>query len=134
MVIVVEQPAPSYNIMMAIIGGVIAAVSLTLYYVFQKKVLNYLEEVWSIVHFWKSTFVFITVTMPESLAFVGGTLVAGGVFYDFVEYDNFNGLCPYGPKSFLLRHTSIYGFALAGLLVGFGARVMHGDIHAHGYS
>ena len=43
-------------------------------------------------------------------------------------------MSPYGPKSFLLRHTSIYGFALSGLLVGFGARVMHGDIHAHGYS
>ena len=54
MVIIVEQPGPSYNILMPIIGGVIAAISLTLYYVSQKKMLNYLEEVWSIVHFWKS--------------------------------------------------------------------------------
>jgi len=61
-------------------------------------------------------------------------LVAGGVFYDWVGYDNYNGMSPYGPKTFLLRHTSVYGFALAGLLVGIGARMMHGGIHAHGYS
>jgi len=120
--------------MMAVIGGVISAVSLTFYYIFQKKVLNYLEEVWSIVNFWKSTFRFIKVTMPESLAFVAGTLVAGGVFYDWVQYNNLYGLCPYGQKSYLLTHTSVYGFAFSGLLVGLGAKFMHGDIHSHGYS
>lgn len=56
MVIIVEQPGPSYNILWAVIGAIIASVSVTFYYIFQKKVLNYLEEVWSIVHFWKSTF------------------------------------------------------------------------------
>lgn len=72
--------------------------------------------------------------MPESLAFIGGTLVAGGVFFQWVGYGNYSGLAPYGPKPFLLRHTSIYGFALSGLLVGLGARIMHGDFHAHAYS
>jgi len=72
--------------------------------------------------------------MPEALAFVGGTLVAGGIFCDWIGHGNEAGISPFGPKVFLLRHTSVYGFALAGLLVGFGARLMHGDIHAHGYS
>lgn len=43
MVIVVEQTGPSQNILWAVIGGIIAAVSVTFYYIFQKKVLNYLE-------------------------------------------------------------------------------------------
>jgi hypothetical protein len=72
--------------------------------------------------------------MPESLAFIGGTLVAGGAFFHWVGYGNYAGLAPYGPKPFLLRHTSIYGFALSGLLVGLGARIMHGEFYAHGYS
>jgi hypothetical protein len=29
---------------------------------------------------------FITVTMPEALAFCGGTLTAGGVFYDWMGH------------------------------------------------
>lgn len=72
--------------------------------------------------------------MPESLAFVGGTLAAGGVFYDWIGYGDMGGINPYGPKSFLLRHTSVYGFALSGLLVGIGARMMHGGFYAHSYS
>lgn len=56
MAIIVESPAPSYNILWALVGSLIAAISVVLYYVGQKKVLNYLEEVWSIAHFWKSTF------------------------------------------------------------------------------
>lgn len=84
--------------------------------------------------FGKVFFLFIKVTMPEALAFCGGTLVAGGVFCDWIGHENVAGISPFGPKVFLLRHTSVYGFALAGLLVGFGARMMHGGIHAHGYS
>ena len=72
--------------------------------------------------------------MPEALSFVGGTLLAGGVFGQTIGHGNASGISPFGPKVFLLRHTSVYGFALAGLLVGFGARLMHGDIHAHAYS
>lgn len=65
---------------------------------------------------------------------MGGTLLAGGVFCQWIGHGNASGISPFGPKVFLLRHTSVYGFALAGLLVGFGARMMHGGIHAHGYS
>lgn len=54
MAFAVDQSGPSQNVVWAVIGGIIAAVSVTFYYIFQKKVLNYLEEVWSIVHFWKS--------------------------------------------------------------------------------
>lgn len=72
--------------------------------------------------------------MPEALAFCGGALLAGGVFCDWIGHGTEWGITPYGPKVFLLRHTSVYGFALAGLLVGFGARLMHGDIYAHGFS
>ncbi len=72
--------------------------------------------------------------MPEALAFCGGTLVAGGVFCDWIGHGNVAGISPFGPKVFLLRHTSVYGFALAGLLVGLGARMMHGGLYAHGYS
>lgn len=65
---------------------------------------------------------------------MGGTLVAGGVFYDWIGYGNLDGITPYGPKSLLLRHTSVYGFALSGLFVGAGARMMHGGFIAHAYS
>lgn len=59
MAIIVESPAPSYNVLMAILGAVVAAISVVMYYVSQKKVLNYLEELWSIAHFWKSILLFI---------------------------------------------------------------------------
>ena len=42
MAIIVESPSPSYNILWALIGGLLAAISVVLYYVSQKKVLNYL--------------------------------------------------------------------------------------------
>ena len=42
MAIIVESPAPSYNILWALVGSLIAAISVVLYYVGQKKVLNYL--------------------------------------------------------------------------------------------
>ena len=61
-------------------------------------------------------------------------MLAGGVFCQWIGHGSASGLSPFGPKVFLLRHTSVYGFAFAGLLVGFGARLMHGDIHAHGHS
>ena len=67
------------------------------------------------------------------MTFISGMLIAGGIFFDFVGYNYYNGLCPYGPKEALLRHTSAYGFAAAGLLVGLGGKMMHGGFYEVGY-
>lgn len=42
MAVLIESPAPSYNILWAILGALVAAISVVLYYVSQKKDLNYL--------------------------------------------------------------------------------------------
>jgi hypothetical protein len=60
--------------------------------------------------------------MPESLAFIGGALVAGSVFFLWMGYESVADITPFGAEDSIIKHTSTVGFALSGLLVGLGAK------------
>lgn len=55
-----------------------------------------------------------------------------GLFFLIFQYDTYNGFAPYGPKEDILQKTSYLGFALAGLLVGFGTKLSNGCTSGHG--
>lgn len=59
-------------------------------------------------------------------------LLAAGVFFDCFKYDSIDRLSPFGPADKIIQGTSYIGFALAGLLVGFGTKLGNGCTSGHG--
>lgn len=59
-------------------------------------------------------------------------LVAAGVFFDIFQNGTFNKFTPYGPENQITAGTSYIGYALAGLLVGFGTKLGNGCTSGHG--
>lgn len=70
--------------------------------------------------------------MPKNIAIIGGMLIIGGIFFDVFEYGTFNKFTPFGPESEITLYTSQLGFALAGILVGFGTKLSNGCTSGHG--
>lgn len=70
--------------------------------------------------------------MPKNIAIIGGMLIAGGIFFDIFQYGTFNNFTPFGPASQITMSTSQLGFALAGILVGFGTKLSNGCTSGHG--
>lgn len=70
--------------------------------------------------------------MPKNIAMIGGMLLIGGVFFDIFQYGTFNHFTPFGPESDITIATSQLGFALAGILVGFGTKLSNGCTSGHG--
>ena len=58
--------------------------------------------------------------------------MAGGIFFDIFRYDTHNKFTPFGPADNIDEYTSYLGFALAGLLVGFGTKLGNGCTSGHG--
>ncbi len=58
--------------------------------------------------------------------------MASGIFFDIFGYSTFHNFTPFGPKENISSHTSYLGFALAGLLVGFGTKLGNGCTSGHG--
>ena len=63
-------------------------------------------------------------------------LFISGVFFDIYQYGNPGpdgfGLVPFGPRDIITYGTSYLGYALAGLLVGFGTKLSNGCTSGHG--
>ena len=55
-----------------------------------------------------------------------------GIFFDIFGYGTYNGFTPYGPKDQITDFTSYIGYALGGLLVGFGTKMSNGCTSGHG--
>jgi uncharacterized membrane protein YedE/YeeE len=59
-------------------------------------------------------------------------LVASGIFFDIFQYGTSNNFTPYGPEELVTAYTSYVGYAIAGLLVGFGTKMGNGCTSGHG--
>lgn len=59
-------------------------------------------------------------------------LLASGLFFDFFGYGTTNDFTPYGPEQNITAATSYVGYAVAGLLVGFGTKLGNGCTSGHG--
>jgi hypothetical protein len=55
-----------------------------------------------------------------------------GIFFDIFGYETFNKFTPFGPEDRITVDTSYIGYALAGLLVGFGTKLSNGCTSGHG--
>ena len=70
--------------------------------------------------------------MPNKLIIIGGIIIASGIFFDIFGYGTYNGFTPFGSKDEISKSTSYPGYALAGLLVGFGTKLSNGCTSGHG--
>lgn len=59
-------------------------------------------------------------------------LLASGLFFDLFGYGTTNDFTPYGPEQNITAATSYVGYAVAGLLVGFGTKLGNGCTSGHG--
>lgn len=60
-------------------------------------------------------------------------LLASGIFFDVFGYGtSAGGFVPFGPADRIASETSYIGYALAGLLVGFGTKLSNGCTSGHG--
>ena len=59
-------------------------------------------------------------------------LLASGIFFDIFQYGSYNKFTPFGPQDQITTGTSYIGYALAGLLVGFGTKLGNGCTSGHG--
>jgi uncharacterized membrane protein YedE/YeeE len=59
-------------------------------------------------------------------------LLASGIFFDVFKYGTEGNFTPYGPADQITSYTSYVGYALAGLLVGFGTKLGNGCTSGHG--
>lgn len=59
-------------------------------------------------------------------------LLIGGIFFDIFQYGTSNHFTPFGPANDITIATSQLGFALAGILVGFGTKLSNGCTSGHG--
>ena len=57
---------------------------------------------------------------------------AAGLFFDVFGYGTSNKFTPFGPAKEITIGTSYLGYALAGLLVGFGTKLGNGCTSGHG--
>lgn len=69
---------------------------------------------------------------PNKLIIVGGMIIAAGIFFDIFGYGTYKGFTPFGPQEQISEYTSFVGFALAGLLTGFGTKLGNGCTSGHG--
>ena len=70
--------------------------------------------------------------MPKNIAIIGGMLLIGGIFFDIFGYERYNNFEPFGAKDKITLYTNYIGFAVAGLLVGFGTKLSNGCTSGHG--
>ena len=66
---------------------------------------------------------------------MGGMLIASGAFFDifgYIEPSSEGIFTPFGTREGIVSGTSYIGFALAGFLVGFGAKLSNGCTSGHG--
>lgn len=70
--------------------------------------------------------------MPINIGIIGGMLLIGGIFFNIFHYDTSNNFTPFGPSSEITAYTSQFGYALAGILVGFGTKLSNGCTSGHG--
>jgi hypothetical protein len=59
-------------------------------------------------------------------------LVTSGIFFDIFQFGTYNGFTPFGPQNQIADYTSYVGYAVAGLLVGFGTKMGNGCTSGHG--
>jgi len=58
--------------------------------------------------------------------------LASGIFFDIFGYETNNNFTPFGQSDQIVVKTSYFGYALAGLLVGFGTKLGNGCTSGHG--
>lgn len=88
--------------------------------------------VYGILSLHKGTVLITLEDLNEKLGIVGGMLVAAGVFFDALGYGSVDRLTPFGPKEAITTQTSFLGYAVAGLLTGFGTKLSNGCTSGHG--
>jgi hypothetical protein len=63
-----------------------------------RRVVNLILEVYHVISCKRSKKIFILDFLPEALTFIGGLLIAGGIFFDIFGYNYISGINPFGPK------------------------------------
>jgi uncharacterized membrane protein YedE/YeeE len=59
-------------------------------------------------------------------------LLISGIFFNIFSYTTINQFTPFGPSDKITIYTSQLGFALAGILTGFGTKLSNGCTSGHG--
>jgi uncharacterized membrane protein YedE/YeeE len=116
----------------AAIGGILLGLATTLNYALRGRVTGMSGAVYGILTLHKCKFWLIIEDLHEKLSIIGGMLVASGVFFDIFGYGTINSLTPFGAAEKITTQTSYLGYALAGLLVGFGTKLSNGCTSGHG--
>lgn len=70
--------------------------------------------------------------LHNKLSLVGGIIFAGALMFQIFGYGTYNKFTPFGPEDQITEYTSYLGYALAGLLVGFGTKLANGCTSGHG--
>ena len=113
-------------------GGLILGLATSLNYCLRGKVTGMSGIVYNLSVCNKSTILCYAGELPEKLSIVGGMLVAAGIFFDIFGYGTYNGFTPFGPEYQIVDYTSYVGYAIGGLLVGFGTKLGNGCTSGHG--
>lgn len=116
----------------AAIGGVILGLATSLNYCLRGKVTGMSGMLYAIFFWNRCIHSFIIEDIHEKLSIIGGMLVSAGMFFDVFGYGSSNNFAPYGPELEITKGTSYLGYALSGLLVGFGTKLGNGCTSGHG--
>jgi uncharacterized membrane protein YedE/YeeE len=113
-------------------GGFILGIATSLNYCLRGKVTGMSGIVFGVVSCNKGTHIHYKEEIPEKISIIGGMLLVSGIFFDIFGYGTYNGFTPFGPPNDITAYTSYVGYALAGLLVGFGTKLGNGCTSGHG--
>lgn len=70
--------------------------------------------------------------LHNKLSLIGGIVFAGALMFQIFGYGTYNNFTPFGPEYQITEYTSYLGYALAGILVGFGTKLANGCTSGHG--
>jgi uncharacterized membrane protein YedE/YeeE len=113
-------------------GGIILGIATSLNYCLRGKVTGMSGMVFGVVSCNKGKRFAYIEEIPEKISIIGGMLMVSGIFFDIFGYETSNNFTPYGPENEIVEFTSYVGYALAGLLVGFGTKLGNGCTSGHG--
>lgn len=109
----------------ATVGGLLLGIATSLHYVLKGNVTGISGIIYDVAFFNLNQ-------LPNKLIIIGGIIVASGIFFDIFGYETYRKFTPFGPEEKIGELTSYLGFALAGLLTGFGTRLGNGCTSGHG--
>lgn len=113
-------------------GGIFIGIATSIHYVLKGNVTGMSGILYGIISLEKSKNIFIIDDLHNKLSILGGIIFASALFFNIFGYGTYNKFTPFGPEPQITEYTSYLGFALAGLLVGFGTKLGNGCTSGHG--